>query len=106
MNANICWIPKYIVKYQVGPAKKSTKFTHSPSKAGSSCYSLVVIPDTTTSQQHGWKSLEHHQQTWNQEGISGSQWPGNLENQTNGYIVVPDPMLVNASHPQLFQSQL
>ena len=25
VNANSCWIPKYLVKYQVGPVKKSTK---------------------------------------------------------------------------------
>ena len=28
----------------MGPAKKSTKVTHTPTEAGSSSYSLVVIP--------------------------------------------------------------
>ena len=48
VNPTVVGSQKCIVKYQVGPAKKSTKFTHSPREAGSSCYSLVVIPGTTT----------------------------------------------------------
>ena len=63
-TTRLLWIPtfvgsqRYLVnKHQVGPAKKSTKVTHTPTEAGSSSYSLVVIPGA----QDGEKSFGYSQ---------------------------------------------
>ena len=63
-TTRLLWIPtfvgsqRYLVnKHQVGPAKKSTKVTHTPTEAGSSSYSLVVIPGA----QDGMKSFGYSQ---------------------------------------------
>ena len=52
----------------MGPAKKSTKVTHTPTEAGSSSYSLVVIPGAQDGKQSFGYSQDKSHVIWKMHG--------------------------------------